>query len=117
MQRLHLKCGFCRPTTAAGLRIPRRCQPGRDLRPLAEEEVNRYLEVFDLREKSIARLAIFEGMRPGEIMALRWKPVAVEVIRVVERVYRNPNAAQRERIGLNGVNGVTRNRRAVPNNT
>jgi integrase len=33
------------------------------------------LEVFDLREKLIARLAIFESMRPGEILALRWKAV------------------------------------------
>jgi integrase len=36
------------------------------MRPLTEEEVTTYLEVFDLREKLIARLAIFEGLRPGE---------------------------------------------------
>jgi integrase len=29
------------------------------------------VEVLDLREKLIARLAIIEGMRPGEILALR----------------------------------------------
>jgi hypothetical protein len=46
-----------------------------------------YLEVFDLREKLIARLAIFEGMRPGEIFALRWKLVRDEIIRVEQRVY------------------------------
>ena len=50
--------------------------------------IDTYLEVFDLREKLVARLAIFEGMRPGEILALRWKSVADEVIRVVERVYK-----------------------------
>ena len=32
------------------------------MRPLTEEEVATYLEVFDLREKLIARLAIFEGL-------------------------------------------------------
>jgi integrase len=73
---------------AAELRIPRKCRPGRTMRPLTEEEVNKYLEVFDLREKLIVRLAIFEGMRPGEILALRWKSVADEAIQVVERVYK-----------------------------
>jgi integrase len=73
---------------AAELKIPKRCQPGRAMRPLTEEEVVKYLEAFDLREKLIARLAIFEGMRPGEILALRWKSVAGGIIRVEERVYK-----------------------------
>lgn len=73
---------------AAELKVPKKCQPGRAMRPLTEEEVNTYLEAFGLREKLIARLAIFEGMRPGEILALRWKSVADEVLRVVERVYK-----------------------------
>jgi len=73
---------------AAELRIPRRCQPGRAMRPLTEEEVHKYLQVFDLREKLVARFAIFEGMRPGEILALRWKSVAGEIIRVEERVHK-----------------------------
>lgn len=73
---------------AAELRIPKRCQPGRAMRPLTEEEVHTYLEAFGLREKLIARLAIFEGMRPGEILALRWKSVADGIIRVEQRVYK-----------------------------
>jgi integrase len=86
--KLAMSDGLVLNNPVAALRIPRKCQPGRDMRPLTEEEVNTYLEVFDLREKLIARLAIFEGMRPGEILALRWKSVADEVIRVVERVYK-----------------------------
>ncbi|MGO9231158.1 MAG: tyrosine-type recombinase/integrase [Bryobacteraceae bacterium] len=86
--KLAMSDGLMLNNPAAELRIPRKCQPGRDVRPLTEEEVNQYLEVFDLREKLVARLAIFEGMRPGEILALRWKSVADEVIRVVERVYK-----------------------------
>jgi len=58
------------------------------MRPLSEEEVNKYLNTFGLREKLIARLAIFEGMRPGEIFALRWKSVAGQVLRVEQRVYK-----------------------------
>jgi integrase len=73
---------------AAELKIPKKCQAGRAMRPLTEEEVHTYLEAFDLREKLIARLAIFEGMRPGEILALRWKSVAGGIIRVAERVYK-----------------------------
>jgi integrase len=86
--KLALSDGVTLNNPAAELRISNKCQPGRDVRPLAEEEVRDYLEVFDLREKLIARLAIFEGMRPGEILALRWKSVADGTIRVAERVYR-----------------------------
>lgn len=39
---------------------------------MTAEEVNRYLGVLDLRERLMARLAIFAGLRPGEILALRW---------------------------------------------
>lgn len=86
--KLAMSDGLVLNNPAAELRIPRKCQPGRDLHPLAEEEVNQYLEVFDLREKLIARLAILEGMRPGEILALRWKSVAGDMIRVEQRVYK-----------------------------
>ena len=58
------------------------------MRPLTEEEVTTYLEAFGLREKLISRLAIFEGLRPGEILALRWRALAGDVIRVEERVYK-----------------------------
>jgi integrase len=58
------------------------------MRPLTEEEVAIYLELFSLREKLIARLAIFEGLRPGEILALRWKALAGDILRVKERVYK-----------------------------
>jgi hypothetical protein len=58
------------------------------MRPLTEKEVAQYLEVFDLREKLISRLAIFEGLRPGEILALRWKSLEGEILRVEQRVYK-----------------------------
>lgn len=86
--KLALSDGAVLNNPAAALKIPRKCQPGRAMRPLTEEEVNSYLEVFDLREKLIARLAIFEGMRPGEILALRWRALAGDVLRVEERVYK-----------------------------
>lgn len=86
--KLALSDGLTLNNPAAELRIPRKCQPGRAMRPLTEKEVEKYLEVFGLREKLIARLAVFEGMRPGEILALRWKSVAGASLQVQERVYK-----------------------------
>ncbi len=85
---LAMSDGLILNNPAAELRIPKKCQPGRPMRPLTEEEVNNYLEVFELREKLISRLAIFEGMRPGEILALRWKVVRKYALTVEQRVYK-----------------------------
>ncbi len=86
--KLAVSDGVMLNNPAAELRIPRKCQPGRAMRPLTEEEVHIYLEALALREKLIARLAIFEGMRPGEILALRWKSLEGAAICVEERVYK-----------------------------
>jgi integrase len=86
--KLALSDGLVLSNPASELRIPRKCQPGRMMRPLTEEEVTKYLGVFDLREKLIARLAIFEGLRPGEILALCWKALEGDIIRVDQRVYK-----------------------------
>ena len=86
--KLAMSDGLVLNNPAAELRIPRKCRLGRAVSPLTEEEVRKYLEVFDLREKLISRLAIFEGMRPGEIFALRWKAISDDAIQVKERVYK-----------------------------
>ena len=86
--KLALSDGLVLNNPAAELRIPRTCQPGRAMRPLTEEEVMEYLEVFGLREELISRLAIYEGMRPGEILALRWKVVHLCAVSVEQRVYK-----------------------------
>ena len=86
--KLAMSDGLTLNNPAAELRIPRKCQPGRAMRPLTEKEVEKYLGVFGLREKLIARLAIFEGMRPGEILALRWKSVVGASLQIQERVYK-----------------------------
>jgi integrase len=72
---------------AAELKVPKNCKEGWGNRTLTREEAKQYLEVFPLREKLIARLALIEGMRPGEIMALRWKSVQGGRIGVEQRVY------------------------------
>jgi integrase len=102
--KLALSDGLVLNNPAAGLRIPRTCQPGRAIRPLAEEEVLEYLEVFDLREELISRLAIYEGMRPGEILALRWKAARHCALWVEQRVYKRvfdtPKNGKTREVGL-----------------
>jgi integrase len=44
--------------------------------------------VLDLRERLIARLAIFAGMRPGEIFGLKWEHVKSDSAEIVQRVYK-----------------------------
>lgn len=99
--KLAMSDGLVPNNPAAELRVPRKCQPGRNVRPLTEEEVKQYLNALKLREKLIARFAIFEGMRPGEILALKWGSVSGEIVRVEKRVYRGvfdtpKNGKQRE---------------------
>lgn len=69
--KLAVSDGVVDRNPAAELRIPRECKLGRDLRPLTVEEINRYVSVLEPREQLFARLAIYEGLRPGEILACR----------------------------------------------
>jgi integrase len=73
---------------AEALSIPNKCRPGRPARTLTLEEIDTYLSALPLRERAAARLAIFEGMRPGEILALRWRHVTKDHVQIDERVYR-----------------------------
>jgi integrase len=57
-------------------------------RVLSGEQVQTILSVLGLREQLIVQLALLSGMRPGEILALQWKHVAEDHVRVVHRLYR-----------------------------
>ena len=57
-------------------------------RVLSVAEVKRCLEVLDLRERLVVKLAVIAGMRPGEIFALRWGKVAPCSAEIVQRVYK-----------------------------
>jgi len=85
--KLAMSDGLVENNPAAELRIPNRCKEGRIIRALSEEEVNQLLDALEPRERLIARLAIFEGLRPGEILALRWGSFDGEAMRIRERVY------------------------------
>lgn len=57
-------------------------------RILAAEEVTKCLSVLDVRETLIVSLAIFSGMRPGEILGLKWGDIKPDHVTVRQRVYR-----------------------------
>lgn len=59
-------------------------------RALTLAEVYAALEHLAVRERVVVRLAVFSGMRPGEIFALRRRHVATNgrVIEIEQRVYR-----------------------------
>ncbi len=72
---------------AAALFTPA-CKPDGEKRVLIPAEIRQALGVFDLRERLIFRLAIFEGLRPGEILALRLCNVFDDHVAVEQRVYK-----------------------------
>jgi integrase len=85
--KLAVSDGLLEHNPAAELRVPKNCQPGRIMRPLTECEVIQYLGVLDLRDRLMARLAIFEGLRPGELLALRWGSLDGDAFIIRERIY------------------------------
>ena len=56
-------------------------------RAMSKEEVKLALTVLDLRQRLILRLAIFDGMRPGEIFAIRLGKIGENHVLVDQRVY------------------------------
>ena len=84
--RLAVQDGYIPSSPAESLFVPRTGnRPSR--RVLSSEQVQAMLNVLDRREQLIVQLALFSGMRPGEILALQWKHLA-DNVQVVHRVYR-----------------------------
>jgi integrase len=55
---------------------------------MSREDVKKCLAVLSLRERLIFKLATFGGMRPGEILGLKWKHLSDESAKIEQRVYR-----------------------------
>ena len=55
-----------------------------------KEEVEHYIEALEQRERVIAHLAIFSGMRPGEILALQRRHISGDCrkLTIDQRLYR-----------------------------
>lgn len=91
------------------LHTPRICKPGRQRAELSPADVHLVLSVLDRREQLIARLAIYEGMRPGEILGLQVGDFEGHSLLVRRRIYKGDidapkNGRQRE-IGLSPDSG------------
>lgn len=71
---------------AAALITPA-CRPTGEKRVMNKEEVRTALGVLDLRERLIFRMAVFDGMRPGEIFAIRFDRLGDNSVRIDQRIY------------------------------
>jgi integrase len=61
-----------------------------ETRSMNKQEVEHYIEALEQRERVIAHLAIFSGMRPGEILALQRRHISgdCKMLSVDQRLYR-----------------------------
>lgn len=87
--KLALAEGCIQRDPTASLYTPRavETEPGR---AMTRKEVERYIAALDQRERVIAHLAIFAGIRPGEILGLQRQHVSgdCKIITIGQRVYR-----------------------------
>jgi integrase len=72
---------------AAMLFVPRHCSKPHH-RTMTVDEVKLALTVLDLRERVVFKLAVFAGLRPGEIFALRRTQLTEKTVDIRERIYR-----------------------------
>lgn len=79
--------GLVKGNPAGSLVTPREAKRHK-MRNMTKEEYNLGLSVLDVRERLIYRLAGLVGLRPGEIMALRWGRIKGAIAEIGERVYR-----------------------------
>lgn len=88
--KLALAEGLADRNPAEALYRPRETKPCREKKVMIPAESSAMVQVLGLREQIIVRLATWEGMRPGEILALRVGDVdlAEECLWVRRRVYK-----------------------------
>ncbi len=88
---------------AEALYTPKKCVPAKEKSTLTSEEVKRLLSTLPVREQLIARLAIYEGMRPGEILGLQVQDCGSNSL-LRRRVYRgdidDPKNGRSRQVGL-----------------
>lgn len=78
--------GLVDQNQAEALYSPRTCvRAGKTV--MTAEQVKMALAALDLRERLFCRFAIFAGMRPGEVSALKWSDIQNDTAMVDERLY------------------------------
>jgi integrase len=79
--------GLIMVNPTGGLVTPR-CQSAIDKRTISRDDIHRAQMVLELRERLIFRLAVCEGMRPGEIVGLQTGDWRDGFLHVERRIYR-----------------------------
>ncbi len=74
---------------ATSLFTPRNYQKGKKKLVLSAAEVSSMLGALEIRERLISRLAIFEGMRPSEILGLQRHDLDVDSVWVRRRIFKS----------------------------
>ena len=62
---------------------------------MSPENIVLALKTLNLRERLIFRMAVFNGIRPGEILAIRLGNISDHSILIDQRVYREILTAQK----------------------
>jgi len=87
--KLALAEGYVERDPTGALFTPKQAETSQ-ARVTTKEEVEPYIKALDQRERVIAHLALFAGMRPGEILALQRRHVSGDCrrVRIEQRIYR-----------------------------
>ena len=85
--RMALSDGAITVNPSPGLFTPA-CQPERPRLVLTREDIRIALGTLAMREKLMFRLAVFAGMRPGEILAVRIGNVQESAVHIEQRIYK-----------------------------
>jgi integrase len=68
---------------------------------MTREQIRELLAALELRERLFCRFALFAGMRPGEIIALRWSSFNKALAKIDQRVYKGKADRPKGRRGRN----------------
>ena len=79
--------GLVDSNPAAALFTPP-CKPEGEKRVMSPKEIRVALGVLGPRERLIFRMAVFDGMRPGEILAIRIGNISGESVLIDQRAYK-----------------------------
>jgi integrase len=79
--------GVVNANPATALFVPD-CKPSSDKRTMTVEQIRLALSVLELRERLIFKMAVFLGLRPGEILALRVGKISENALLIDQRAYR-----------------------------
>ncbi len=103
MFKLALAEGYTQRDPTAALYTPKEATV-EETRVMTGKEVEQYIGVLEMRERVIAHLAIFAGMRPGEILGLQRRHIGQDgrAVTIEQRVYRGdidtPKTASSKRV-------------------